>query len=203
MKLEEILQQEPFRSDAALSELLCNVHKLRDALRSLTKEKYARINPFIESVFDWKEKGAVIFGKDKNITVYDTCTLVGNVEVGENTWIGPYSALDGTAGIRIGKNCSISSGVQILTHDTVKWAVSGGKAEYEYAPVEIGDNCFIGTNAVIMKGVKIGNHCVIGAGAIVTADVPGFHVASGVPAKIRAKVIVSDDGVSFEPVGAD
>jgi acetyltransferase-like isoleucine patch superfamily enzyme len=200
MELKEILQEKIFASDKELSNLLYNIYKLRSALRSLTKKKFKRINPFIESIFDWKEKGAFLFGKEKNITVYDSCTIVGDVSVGENTWIGPYSAIDGTAGIRIGKNCSISSGVQILTHDTIKWALTGGKHPYEYAPVEIGDNCFLGTNAVILKGVKIGHHCIIGAGAIVTSDVPDYHIATGVPARIKAKIIIKDSSVSYKAI---
>ena len=119
--------------------------------------------------------------------------VVGKVEVGNNTWIGPYTALDGgQCGIKIGSNCSISSGVNIVAHDTVKWALSGGNEPYENAPIQIGNNCFIGTNAFISKGVKIGNNCVIGAGAVVTKDIPDFSIALGVPAKIKGKVEIKN-----------
>ena len=198
MKLEEILENEPFKSDEELRKLLINFHHLGSQLREISKKKYNRINPFIENLFDWKDKGDGIFGHGKNITVYDTCTIVGNVEVGENTWIGPYSALDGTSGIKIGRNCSLSSGVQILTHDSVKWALSGGKCKYEYAPVEIGDFTFIGTNVIINKGVKIGKHCLIGAGAIITKDVPDNSIVFGVPGKIVGEVIIQNGEVSLK-----
>ncbi|RAP27589.1 acetyltransferase [Candidatus Marinamargulisbacteria bacterium SCGC AG-333-B06] len=167
--------------------------KLQHQLRDETVKQYNRVNPFVEDITDWKEKGEFLFGKGKNITVYNTCCVVGKVQVGNNTWIGPYTALDGGKdGIIIGKHCSISSGVNIVAHDTVKWALSGGNEEYEYAPIKIGDNCFIGTNAFISKGVKIGNNCVIGAGAIVTKDIPDFSIALGVPAKIKGKVVIKD-----------
>ena len=62
--------------------------------------------------------------------------------------------LDGSGGLEIGSNCSISCGVQIYSHDTVAWALSGGKEEYEYEKTSIGDSCYIGPNTIIQKGVK-------------------------------------------------
>lgn len=163
--------------------------KLHHKLRSETKKNYNRVNPLIENLTDWKEHGEFVFGKDKNITLYNSSCIVGDVQVGENSWIGPYTAIDGGKhGIKIGKNCSIASGVNIIAHDSVKWALSGGKEEYDYAPIEIGNNCFIGTNAFVSKGVKIGNSCVIGACSLVTRNIPDYSIAFGIPAKIRGKV---------------
>ena len=134
----------------------------------------------------------------KNITIYDSCTITGNVKIGENTWIGPYTALDGTGGLTIGKNCSISASVNIISHDTVKWALTGGKKGYENEPISIGDNCFIGTGAFISKGISIGNCCLIGAGAVVTKNIPANSIAFGVPARIVGKVIVNNQDVVLE-----
>ena len=172
--------------------------KLQRQLRNETSEKYNRVNPFVEDLTDWKERGNFLFGDGKNITVYNTCTVSGTVEVGENTWIGPYTSLDGGKyGIKIGKNCSISSGVNIVTHDSVKWALSGGKESYEQEAIKIGNYCYIGTNAFISKGVDIGNFCVIGAGAVVTKDIPDRSIALGVPAAIKGKVSIEEGKVSL------
>jgi acetyltransferase-like isoleucine patch superfamily enzyme len=171
---------------------------LQKKLRAETSEKYNRVNPLAEDLTDWKERGEFLFGKGKNITVYNTCTVVGDVKVGENTWIGPYTALDGVGGLTIGENCSISAGVNIVSHDTVRWALSGGKADYEYGEISIGDCCFIGTGAFITKGVTIGDHCLIGAGAVVTKNIPDNSIAVGVPAKVIGKVIVDGENVSFD-----
>jgi len=165
-------------------------------LRDYTKKKYNRINPFVEDLFDWKEKGTYFGGK--KVTIYDSTTITGDVKTGDNTWIGPFCSLDGTGGLTIGSFCSISAGVQILTHDTVKWALSGGKEPYEYSPVSIGDCCFIGTGVVILRGVKIGNHCLIGANAVVNKDMPDFSVAAGVPAKIIGKVRLGNGRVQID-----
>lgn len=59
------------------------------------------------------------------------------------------------------------------------------------SPVHIGDNVFVGTGAMILKGVNIGENAVIGAGSVVTSDVPSNAVASGVPA--RQVGTVTDD----------
>ncbi len=134
-------------------------------------KKYQRINPFLENIFDWKERGKLWSG-NKNVTIYNSTTLVGDVEIGENTWIGPFCSIDGTGGLKIGSNCSISASVHIQTHSTVKWAISGGQESYEYKSVSIGDNCFIGVGAIILPGVNIGSGSIVGAGTVVTKSCP-------------------------------
>ena len=181
-----------------MSDLEKELIRLQQKLRDETRKKYDRVNPFVEDITDWKERGEYLFGKNKNITVYNTCTVAGKIEVGENTWIGPYTALDGgKSGITIGSNCSISSGVNIVGHDSVKWALSGGKIPYEYGRITIGDNCFIGTNAMITKGVSIGNHCLIGANAVVTKSFPDYSIILGIPAKKMGNVEITNNDVNL------
>lgn len=55
---------------------------------------------------------------------------------------------------------------------------------YVSSPVTIGDNVWIGANAIILKGVKIGSGSIISAGAVVTKDVPENCIAAGNPAKV-------------------
>ena len=182
-----------------ITKLKLNLIKLQEILREESKKKYNRVNPFVEDITNWKERGEYLFGKNKNITVYNTCTVSGSVEVGENTWIGPYTALDGgKSGVKIGKNCSISSGVNILAHDSVKWALSGGILPYEYGRVEIGNNCFIGTNALITKGVTIGNHCLVGANAVVTRSFPDYSIILGVPGLTKGRVLIDGKNIKLE-----
>lgn len=197
MKLNEILELEGIVSDEDAKKVLRALFKLKDVMDKTTLEKYKRINPLLENIFDWKEKGERLFG-GKNITVYETCSIAGDVKIGDNTWVGPYTALDGNGGLKIGKGCSISSHVNIVTHDSVKWALSGGKVPYEYQPIAIGDHCFIGTAAMITKGVTIGNHCLIGAGAVVTKNIPDNSIVFGVPGEVVGKVILTDNDVIYE-----
>ena len=55
-------------------------------------------------------------------------------------------------------------------------------------PVIIGDDVWIGANAVILPGVTIGKHCVVAGGAVVTKDVPDHSLVAGVPAKLIKQI---------------
>lgn len=52
------------------------------------------------------------------------------------------------------------------------------------APVEIGEDCWIGANSLVLKGVKIGDRSVVAAGSVVTANVSDDCVVAGNPARI-------------------
>jgi len=158
------------------------LHTLYEGLRVAMRQRWHRDLPFDELLFDrWERAKSLGFGEGTSI--YHNSYVYGKVEVGENTWIGPYTLLDGSGELAIGNYCSISAGVQIYTHDTVKWAVSGGKADYERAPVKIGDCCHIGSQSVITKGVTIGDHCVVGACSFVNRSLPAYTVAFGRPCR--------------------
>ena len=149
-------------------------------------DTYKRTLPFGDYVVDrWDKAKALGFGPGTSI--YDSANVFGQVLVGANTWIGPFTLLDGSGGLFIGSNCSISAGVQLYSHDTVQWAVSGGTAEYEYAATSIGDNCYIGPNTIVAKGVVIGEGCIIGAGSLVLTSIPAGSKAWGTPAEIAKK----------------
>ncbi len=162
------------------------------------KAKWNRDIPFEELLFDrWERARHLGFGEGSNI--HQSSYVYGNVKVGKHTWIGPWVVLDGGGGLEIGDYCSISSGVQIYTHDSVRWAISGGKASYETAPVKIGDCCHIGALSVIAKGVRIGPHSVVGACSFVRHDVKPYTIVGGVPAKVIGKVVVEGDNIHYEP----
>ena len=180
--------------DKRLTALWRDLQELHKHLRSGTRARHRRINPFYEDLFDWKERGAYWIGEDRNVTIYNSATVVGDVLIGRNSWIGPFCSLDGTGGLEIGESCSISLGCQILSHDTVKWSLSGGAAPYEYAPIKIGNCCFLGVYSVVLKSVTIGDHCLIGAGAVVTKDVSSYSIVAGVPARPIGKVIIGEKG---------
>ena len=165
-----------------------NLKELHKNLRDFTMNKYNRINPFYEDLFSWKERGEYWLGEDKGVTIYNSATVVGDVSIGESTWIGPFCSLDGTGGLSIGSYCSISAGCQLITHDSVKWALSGGKSKYEYESIHIGDCCFLGSRVIVVKGVTVGNHSLVGAGAVVTKDVPDYSIVAGVPARRVGRV---------------
>lgn len=120
--------------------------------------------------------------------------ILGTPAIGEGTWIGAFTLIDGSGGLTIGSGCDISSGVHIYTHSSARRCVSGRRfAEVEREPVVIGDRVFIGANAVINMGVTIGDEAVVGAGAVVTKDVAARTVVAGVPARVVANVMLGDE----------
>lgn len=174
--------------------LLDDLRTLHRSIREEVLLKHRRMNPFYEDLFDWKERGEAWTKTDLGVTLYNSATVIGDVEIGRDTWVGPFTLLDGSGGLSIGQNCSISTGSQLLSHDTVRWALSGGSDPYEYAATSIGDFCFIGSHAVVTKGVSIGSHCVVGAGCVVTADVEERSIVTGVPGRVTGRVERSGDG---------
>lgn len=184
----------PEELDGDLKKLWTSLQKLHHRCRDYTQKKHNRINPFYEDLFDWSERGAYWTREDKGITIYNSATLLGDVKIGEHSWIGPFTMLDGSGGLEIGRYCSISTGCQVLTHDTVNWSLSGGKLQPERAATQIGDCCFLGSHSIVTKGVTIGNHCLITAGAVVARDVDDYTIAGGVPARVIGKVELDSHG---------
>ena len=170
------------------------LHSLYENLRTTVRERWRRDLPFDELLFDRWER-AKSLGFDEGTSIYHNSYVFGEVKVGKNTWIGPFTMLEGAGGLTIGDNCSISSGVQIYTHDSVKWAVSGGKAKYEYAPVQIGNCCYIGSQTVIAKGVTIGDHSIVGSCSFVNRDIPAYTIAVGSPCRSIGRVELDGDEV--------
>lgn len=180
-----------------LDRLRRELRALRSRLQDEVRQRWQRDLPLEELIFDrWERARELGFGEGTSI--YQSSYVYGDVWVGRETWIGPFTLLDGSGGLVIGDNCSISTGVQIYTHDTVAWALSGGFAQYERAPVRIGSCCYIGPNSVVAKGVSIGEHCIVGAGSLVNRDIPSYSIAIGSPCRVVGRVHVDEGEVRLE-----
>lgn len=155
---------------------------LKETLGEAMIDNHNRSLPAMDLFFDrWERAKALGYGE--GTSVYDSCCIFGNVSVGKNTWVGPFTVLDGSGGLQIGDNCSISAGVQIYSHDSVQWAISGGVQSYEYAATKIGNNCYIGPNVIIAKGVEIGDESIVGANSFVNKSFPARSKIGGSPAR--------------------
>ena len=105
-----------------------------------------------------------------------------NTTVGRNVFINAGCKFQDQGGITIGDRTFIGHNVVLATldHD-----IDPEKRLLMHpAPIHIGENVWIGSNATVTRGVTIGDNSVIAAGAVVTRDIPANVVAGGVPAKI-------------------
>lgn len=111
------------------------------------------------------------------------CDNGKNIHVGEEFSANYHVTILDIAPVHIGDYCMIGPNVLITT---VGHPHSPAKRRNKIAqawPVRIGDDVWIGGNAVILPGITIGNNVIVAAGAVVTKDVPDNCVVGGIPAR--------------------
>lgn len=108
--------------------------------------------------------GDVIIGD--NCTIGIGCILIGPVEIGNNVILAQHIGISG------------------LNHGYEDINIPIRDQKCNTALIKIGDDCWIGTNAVITAGVTIGKHSIVAGGSVVTKDVPPFTIVAGNPARI-------------------
>ena len=119
------------------------------------------------------------------------------IRVGARTFVGEGSRLIASTGIDVGDDVLISWGVTIVDHnshstrfserarDVVEWR--HGRKDWtsvKCAAVRVCDKCWVGFDAVILKGVTVGEGSVVGARSVVTRDVPPYAIVGGNPARV-------------------
>jgi acetyltransferase-like isoleucine patch superfamily enzyme len=139
----------------------------------------------------------------KDVKIYSFVNLYG-CEIGDRTKIGTFVEIQ--KGVRIGKDCKISSHTFICEGVTIEDQIFIGhnvtfindkypKAtnddgslqrgdDWQCVPTLIKKGASIGSSATILCGVTIGKNSIVGAGSVVTKDVPDNVIIAGVPAKI-------------------
>jgi len=107
-----------------------------------------------------------------------------SILIGNNVFIGANCEFNITMGIRIGHDSLIASGCKFIDHNHgLKIDSLIRKQRCKEAEIVIGDNVWLGVNAVVLEGVEISDGAVIAAGAVVTKNVPENEIWGGVPAK--------------------
>ena len=111
------------------------------------------------------------------------------LKIGDNTTLGYMNMISVAKEVVIGNHCLLAGEIKIF--DNNSHSLDPGKRREhaildasEVEPVYIEDDVWIGTNAIIMKGVTIGKGAVVAAGSVVTKSIPSYTVVGGNPAKI-------------------
>lgn len=151
-------------------------------------------NCIIISIFGLKIKHRI---KNKKNTAAQNTYKIGEHSYCAAAFVSPTA--------KIGKYCSIASGAIIgVDNHPTNWATTSPhikniEKDIRFKKVEIGNDVWIGANAIIVNSkkdnIKIGNGAIIAAGAVVTKDIPPYAIAAGIPAKI-IKYRFSDEIIS-------
>ncbi len=147
---------------------------LNNRLNSTTSDK---------GIFELSENATVNICKNVRIAAGCKIYIGGKLEIGSNTFLNPNTLVLANHSVKIGANCAISWNCQILDDDVHKVKIDG-ELKPHFAPIEIGDNVWIGSHCIIMKGVIIGDGAIIAAGSIVTKNVAAKTLVGGSPAKV-------------------
>jgi len=116
--------------------------------------------------------------------------------IGEQVYIGEdliiVDELDDRGRVRIGNRVAIAERVTLVVSSNPNFSQIRPFIKDIHGYIEIDDDAWLGTGAIILPNVRIGTGAVVGAGSVVTKDVPDFTVVGGVPAKEIKKIGVSD-----------
>ncbi len=118
----------------------------------------------------------------KNVKYDKTVVLGGDLKIGDESYIRAYSEIGSC--VEIGKYCSIANNVIIAPpeHDYSKFSTRWDNKPNKITIIE--NDVWIGTQSIILQGVKIGNGAIVGANSVVTKDIPPYAIVVGSPAKI-------------------
>lgn len=155
-------------------------HKLQQKVSQLSSadEDMAIRNFFYEHSVECKGKLYILPG---TILCYPYRIKIGyNVFINRNVYITARENITIGDNVLIGPSVIINSGMHIYK-DKDKLIRNQG---HDIKSIIIGNDVWIGANAVIMPGVVIGDGSIIGAGAIVTKSIPSYSVAVGIPARV-------------------
>jgi acetyltransferase-like isoleucine patch superfamily enzyme len=144
----------------------------------------------------------LVLGEDSWIAGH--ALVRGDVEFGAYCTVNPYAMISGK--VRCGDGVRIASHVSIVgfNHGFDDPSVPIHTQEHESLGITIGDDVWIGANAVVLDGVTVGDGAVIAAGAVVSKDVPTMTIVGGVPARVvrhRGQSAVKDAATVLERLG--
>lgn len=120
------------------------------------------------------QKGEIRLGYNLDLDKFVDIQVHGNgvLEIGDRTYMNRYCMISCHNSIKIGRNCMFGPSVYIFDNNHKFSKDKGVSYKLSTGEISIGDNCWLASNVIILKGAKIGNNCIIGAGCIIDKEVP-------------------------------
>ena len=162
--------------DAELCELRSKAQRFMDSYNQTMVENNPVKDALLKSNF-----GAVGESCDIRSPVY--IDYGNNIYIGDGVFLNFGCVLLDVCTIHIGSRTQIGAAVQIVTADHPRDPTDRAAGLEMGKPINIGENVWIGSQAVILPGVTIGDDAIVGAGSIVTRDVPPGITVVGNPAR--------------------
>lgn len=181
MTLQAFLEHVDARLPLNTPEIYKFMDKASDEARRVTFE----LNSAYHTLDEVRALLSRLFGKevDPSFRVFPPFyTDFGkNITIGKNVFINACCHFQDQGGVTLGDNC-------LIGHNVVFATLNHGIAPETRksmipAPITVGKNVWIGSNATILQGVTIGDNAIVAAGSVVTIDVPANTIVGGVPAK--------------------
>lgn len=170
---------------------------------------FANVNPFFLKQLDKNLKNVILGNSSisKEVQINEGTKFLEKIQCFGKVEIGRYTSINGPNTnilskinkIKIGSFCSIAPGVRIQEYfheyrRATSYYINGHifqenleKDIFSKGDIVIEDDVWIGSNTIILSGVKIGRGSIIGAGSIVTKDIPSYSIVGGNPAKVIRK----------------
>lgn len=119
-------------------------------------------------------KGKVSLGYNVNLDSYVDVLAHGNGEImiGDRVYMNRYCMISCHDRVVIGDNCMFGPSVKIFDNNHKFAKDMGVFPEVKSGKIIVGNNCWIASNVVLLKGTKIGNNCIIGAGCTINSEIP-------------------------------
>lgn len=186
MTLEEFLNYVPTRGPLNTE----GMHRLMNEMSEEARRVTFRLNSAWHSLEEIRALLGELFGRP----VPDTLRVFPpfysdfgkNIHVGEHVFINACCHFQDHGGVTLGDGCQIGHNVVFATLNHGLEPADRGTT-YP-APIVLGRNVWVGSNATILQGVTIGDNAVVAAGAVVSRDVPANTIVGGVPARIIKRI---------------
>ena len=166
------------------------IHRFMDEMSNEARRITFQLNTAYHSPEEVRELLSELFGYTvpQSLRVFPPfyADFGKNISVGEHVFINACCHFQDHGGVTLGDGCQIGHNVVFAT---LNHGLQPEERGHTWpAPIVLGRNVWVGSNATLLQGITIGDNAVVAAGAVVTKDVPANTVVGGVPAKCIKKI---------------